>query len=214
MDEFSRAALCRQGQPVRRLHADHGADHRAFKPGIAIAQESPHSLRIQPAGDLLRAGDGERVAGHLGQAAAPEFVLQRRQLSLRRLADRVGAAQRIGKLGVAHVVESGKVVGSHRRSPGTLLVRAASVLVTPLRPAPLSRYKISMSTLDSAKKSRMGRPPVESEAVNVRLLRDALVRLDNWRRHQPDIPGRPEAIRRLIEIGLKAAREEPPKELR
>jgi hypothetical protein len=33
---------------------------------------------------------------------------------------------------------------------------------------------------------------------------DALQNLDDWRRKQRDLPGRPEAIRRLIEIGLKA----------
>jgi hypothetical protein len=27
--------------------------------------------------------------------------------------------------------------------------------------------------------------------------------LDDWRRKQEDLPGRPEAIRRLVEIGLK-----------
>jgi hypothetical protein len=31
-----------------------------------------------------------------------------------------------------------------------------------------------------------------------------LDQIDRWRRGQPDMPGRPEAIRRLIEIGLKA----------
>jgi hypothetical protein len=31
-------------------------------------------------------------------------------------------------------------------------------------------------------------------------------RLDAWRREQPDLPNRPEAIRRLIELGLDAAR--------
>jgi hypothetical protein len=33
---------------------------------------------------------------------------------------------------------------------------------------------------------------------------DALQSLDDWRRKQSDLPGRPEAIRRLVEIGLKA----------
>jgi len=27
--------------------------------------------------------------------------------------------------------------------------------------------------------------------------------LDDWRRKQADLPGRPEAIRRLVELGLK-----------
>jgi len=32
----------------------------------------------------------------------------------------------------------------------------------------------------------------------------ALQGLDDWRRKQDDLPGRPEAVRRLVEIGLKA----------
>ena len=35
---------------------------------------------------------------------------------------------------------------------------------------------------------------------------DLLDQLDGWRRDQADLPGRPEAIRRLIEAGLKAAK--------
>jgi hypothetical protein len=60
------------------------------------------------------------------------------------------------------------------------------------------------STINSAKKSKPGRPPVESEAINVRMTIDALKSLDDWRRKQEDLPGRPEAIRRLVELGLKA----------
>jgi hypothetical protein len=58
------------------------------------------------------------------------------------------------------------------------------------------------SRINSAKKSKRGRPPVESEAINVRMTADALKLLDDWRRLQDDLPGRPEAIRRLVEIGL------------
>jgi hypothetical protein len=59
------------------------------------------------------------------------------------------------------------------------------------------------STIDSAKKPR-GRPPVETAAVNVRMPLTDISILDQWRRKQVDMPGRPEAIRRLVEIGLKA----------
>jgi len=45
---------------------------------------------------------------------------------------------------------------------------------------------------------------VESEAVTVRIASDALRDIDDWRREQEDLPGRPEAIRRLVELGLKA----------
>ena len=35
---------------------------------------------------------------------------------------------------------------------------------------------------------------------------DWMHQVDEWRRVQPDIPGRAEAIRRLVEIGLEAER--------
>lgn len=40
------------------------------------------------------------------------------------------------------------------------------------------------------------------ELVGVRLQPDALTAIDDWRRQQPDLPGRPEAIRRLVELAL------------
>jgi hypothetical protein len=38
--------------------------------------------------------------------------------------------------------------------------------------------------------------------------RPQLTRLDDWRRGQVEMPTRPEAIRRLIELGLEAAARE------
>jgi len=55
---------------------------------------------------------------------------------------------------------------------------------------------------NTAQKPR-GRPPVDTEAINVRLASSWIARLDNWRRTQNDLPGRPEAIRRLIEKSLE-----------
>jgi hypothetical protein len=40
-------------------------------------------------------------------------------------------------------------------------------------------------------------------AVNVRLSMESVSEIDDWRRKQDDLPGRPEAIRRLVELGLK-----------
>jgi hypothetical protein len=41
---------------------------------------------------------------------------------------------------------------------------------------------------------------------------DWLKRIDAWRRHQPDLPSRSEAIRRLVDLGLKAGeRRDKPK---
>lgn len=39
----------------------------------------------------------------------------------------------------------------------------------------------------------------------MRVTPDFLAQIDEWRRHQPDIPPRAESIRRLIEIGLRHA---------
>jgi len=54
----------------------------------------------------------------------------------------------------------------------------------------------------SAKKKKTGRPRVDSEAVNVRFVREALAAIDAWREGVSNKPSRPEAIRRLIEKGL------------
>jgi metal-responsive CopG/Arc/MetJ family transcriptional regulator len=40
--------------------------------------------------------------------------------------------------------------------------------------------------------------------IGVRVDDDFLKRIDEWRRKQDDVPTRPEAIRRLVELGLKA----------
>ncbi|MDF7673534.1 CopG family transcriptional regulator [Acetobacteraceae bacterium ESL0709] len=77
----------------------------------------------------------------------------------------------------------------------------------PLASRFLWRYKTNMSNINSTIKSKKGRPKVDSEAVNVRLLRPALVALDDWRRAQGDLPNRAEAIRRLIQKGLEAEQE-------
>jgi hypothetical protein len=44
----------------------------------------------------------------------------------------------------------------------------------------------------------------EYPQISVRVDEEFLKLIDEWRRKQDDLPGRPEAIRRLVEIGLKA----------
>lgn len=61
-----------------------------------------------------------------------------------------------------------------------------------------------MSTVSNIKK-KMGRPPVDSEPVTVRIERSLLDRLDRWRDNALGQPSRPEAIRRLVEKGLSDA---------
>jgi hypothetical protein len=45
---------------------------------------------------------------------------------------------------------------------------------------------------------------VEYPQIGVRVDSDFLKMVDEWRRKQDDVPTRPEAIRRLVELGLKA----------
>jgi metal-responsive CopG/Arc/MetJ family transcriptional regulator len=42
----------------------------------------------------------------------------------------------------------------------------------------------------------------EYPQISIRVGDDFLKRLDEWRRRQNDLPSRPEAIRRLIKLGL------------
>ena len=46
--------------------------------------------------------------------------------------------------------------------------------------------------------------PKEVLLITVRLSADRLAALDDWRRVQGDMPTRPEAIRRLVDIALDA----------
>jgi len=62
---------------------------------------------------------------------------------------------------------------------------------------------MTKSTRDTMK-PRKQRPPITGEPVMVRVQPDMAKQLDDWRRNQDDLPGRPEAIRRLVELGLKA----------
>ena len=57
-------------------------------------------------------------------------------------------------------------------------------------------------------------PPVEADEdtdksirFELRLSTPLQAALDDWRRHQPDVPNRAKAARRLIEIGLLAEKK-------
>lgn len=56
------------------------------------------------------------------------------------------------------------------------------------------------STTDITKRKRPGQV---GTFVGVRLQPGPLEKLDTWRRKQDDLPGRPEAIRRLVEQSLE-----------
>jgi hypothetical protein len=52
-------------------------------------------------------------------------------------------------------------------------------------------------------KSPKKRADGTGDPVLVRVQPEMAKQLDDWRRKQEDLPGRPEAIRRLVELGLK-----------
>ena len=62
-----------------------------------------------------------------------------------------------------------------------------------------------MSRINDVKKPR-GRPIVDSEPVTVRMERIQIEAVDDWRRGEKDLPSRPEAVRRLIDLGLVKAK--------
>ncbi len=56
---------------------------------------------------------------------------------------------------------------------------------------------------------RRGRPATGTNpSVGVRMPESELARLDQWRTMQSDLPSRPEAIRRLVELGLETAQRQ------
>jgi hypothetical protein len=62
---------------------------------------------------------------------------------------------------------------------------------------------MAKSTLsDNRKKKRIGRPPVGAILIGVRVPPAGVAQLDGWiKKHAPEL-SRPEAIRRLVELGL------------
>ncbi|WP_143435464.1 ribbon-helix-helix protein, CopG family [Henriciella aquimarina] len=59
-----------------------------------------------------------------------------------------------------------------------------------------------MTSTDNIKKSKKGRPQVDTTALTLRLSNELLERLDAHRRTLEDLPNRQEAIRRLLEAEL------------
>jgi hypothetical protein len=60
------------------------------------------------------------------------------------------------------------------------------------------------STVSDIRKRRIGRPPVNAVPVLVRIPPAEIEPIDAWIAKQKEPPSRPEAIRRLVELGLKA----------
>ena len=56
-----------------------------------------------------------------------------------------------------------------------------------------------------AEKKKMGRPPADTEPVMIRMSRDMIKAIDDYRRTQEDLPTRPEVIRRVLAAWLESA---------
>lgn len=46
--------------------------------------------------------------------------------------------------------------------------------------------------------AKVGRPPKDTESVTLRVTREMLTQIDDARRVEPDLPTRPEMVRRLL----------------
>jgi hypothetical protein len=59
-------------------------------------------------------------------------------------------------------------------------------------------------------KKKIGRPVTTGKGtlIGVRLQTEALATLDSFRSSEPDTPGRPEAVRRLMELGFTSMRKQ------
>jgi hypothetical protein len=63
---------------------------------------------------------------------------------------------------------------------------------------------MSGSTQDNTNlRTRKPRPKQTGTFVGTRIQPELLKKLDDWRREQPDVPTRPEALRRLAEQALR-----------
>ena len=61
-----------------------------------------------------------------------------------------------------------------------------------------------LSILRALAKSPKLLPEKERPRPDARIDTDIVRLVDDWRRHEDDLPNRPETIRRLVELGLKA----------
>ena len=65
---------------------------------------------------------------------------------------------------------------------------------------------MEVNTKMTAMKKKVGRPTgvVQTHQLQTRVSAEFLAKLDEWRRAQPDLPSRTEAIRRIVEQAIDA----------
>jgi len=71
---------------------------------------------------------------------------------------------------------------------------------------------MDVNTKCSEMPKKAGRPTIDAEGpqthqLQARVSKEFLAKLDEWRRAQPDIPTRTEALRRLVEQALSAPKD-------
>lgn len=66
---------------------------------------------------------------------------------------------------------------------------------------PLTWYHVNMNT--SSQPERKARAKTTGTLVGTRFQPDLLKAIDIWRKAQSDLPTRPEAVRRLVELGMR-----------
>ena len=57
----------------------------------------------------------------------------------------------------------------------------------------------------------MGRAPTHPERLLIAVSKEFLAAVDDWRAKQPGVPNRSEAVRYLVELGIKTATKSRPK---
>jgi len=75
-----------------------------------------------------------------------------------------------------------------------------------VKPSPRLAFMVTktMAKSNHVPKKSPGRPKTGiGTQIGMRWQEPDLKQIDNWRRQQDDLPDRPQAIRRLVEIGLK-----------
>jgi hypothetical protein len=90
-----------------------------------------------------------------------------------------------------------------------LWVRVGEVLQAP--PWPVIYADMYVRDGQALMRKKVERIVEHGERFQMRASKTFFELLDNWRRQQPDIPGRSEAIRRLVEKGVAAEAAETAK---
>lgn len=88
-------------------------------------------------------------------------------------------------------------------------IRVALVLEHLGDPTTLCYHECMKTSTHDNTKTRKRRPPQTGELIGTRFQPEPLAAIDAWRRKQDDLPGRPEAIRRLVEQALGSTNTRP-----